>query len=128
MLFDETKKNVLLLEDLEGIRLDLERDLKSLGYIPHSASSRQEFLQICGRTPAYAFILDNNVPYDIGGEINPDVGLGLARNFLRREPDIKVALHTESEMNSDIEECVKGGLVYIHKPASVENLKNFLEG
>ena len=126
MVFDELKQNVLILEDIESRRLDIESNLKTLGYIPHSAESRQEFLQIYHKIPAYAVILDNNAPYDIGGDIKANVGIYLAYHFLREEEGVKVALHTDTKKNDDIKRLEKIGLIYLTKPASIDDLKLFL--
>ncbi len=127
-------KLVLILEDLDMHRIPLERQLIQLGYTYRSATSRQEFLQIYRETKPYAMILDNNAPYDIGGQIHPDVGLNLSRSLKFDSPEVKIALHTYADSPSDealllkkIKRVTDEGVVYLRKPVFTKDLKNFLE-
>ena len=47
-------------------------------------------------------------------------------NFIRREPEVRVALYTEGDQTQDIEEFVKKGLIYVKKPASLDDIKRVL--
>lgn len=128
MTFDKDSKDVLVLEDIESFKLDIEKKLRALNYNPHSAESREEFLEVYRKTPLlYAVILDNNVPFDKGGHPEADVGIDLARHFLRREEGVKIALHTSTKKNNRIYELEKDGVIYLSKPALIDDIKAFLE-
>jgi CheY-like chemotaxis protein len=122
-------KLVLIMEDLDTYRIPLERKLKELGYSFRSAPTRQEFLQIYHETKPYAAILDNNVPEEINGQINKNVGLYLSMTLKRHVPGLKLALHTESTLmeNPEIRNAVDRGITYMKKPISIDDLKIFLD-
>ncbi len=126
MAYNAASKNVLVLEDMVGELERLTGIITSLGYTPLAADNRGDFLTLMESNEYFAAILDNNAPYGRGEDIKVRVGLMLANNFLRREPGVKVALHTESEMNPEIKRYTDRGMRYMKKPASTEQIKEFL--
>ncbi len=127
MTLDENGINVLVMEDIESIRNQLAKDLNSLGYTAHFSASREEFLDIYQEVPAHAIILDNNVPYDRGGQVQRGIGARLARGLGIKKEGIRIAIHTESELNPMIERALELGVQYLKKPLSREELKHFLQ-
>ena len=126
MAYLKASNNVLILEDIKGYRDPLVKMISSLGFNPLAAESREEFIGLFRQNDYFAAILDNNAPYDSGGEIKADVGINLAMNFIRREPDVRVALHTAGDKTQFIEEYVRKGLIYVKKPASLDDIKRVL--
>ncbi|MFA5258853.1 MAG: response regulator [Candidatus Pacearchaeota archaeon] len=126
MVFYPDSKNVLVLEDSEGIRFSLEAVIEHLGFVPYFSESREEFIGLYRSIPYFAAILDNQVPYDKNGVPKKDIGISLAPQLLRREPELKVALHTGDDMKEKIPEFEKIGLIYLPKPASIEDIAKFL--
>ena len=126
MGYNSESKNVLVLEDIASEQARVAEIVTSLGYAPLTASSRQDFLGLMKANDYLAAILDNNAPYDRDGELRRDVGLMLANHFLRHEPGLKVALHTENEKTERINGYIRRGLVYMKKPASAEDIRKFL--
>ncbi len=127
MSFQKESKNVVLLEDQPRYIRMLSNIVLSLGYTPIHSENRQDFLELVSKTNYFAFILDNLVPYDKEHKNpKPNIGLSLSRYFLKTEPGLKVALHTSDEKNADIERHITRGLVYIKKPASIEEITKFL--
>lgn len=126
MAYLKDSNNVLVLEDIQGYRDPLVEMISSLGFNPLPATSREEFIGLFRQNDYFAVILDNNVPYDSGGEIKADVGIDLVMNFIRREPEVRVALYTEGDQTQDIEEFIKKGLIYVKKPASLDDIKRVL--
>ncbi len=115
------------MEDMDTRRIALERQLEELGYPYRSAPSRQELVELYWAGTPYAMILDNNVPRDKGGQIDADMGLYLSMTFKRKFPEMKIALHTETRLNPEIQKAVDMGVAYIIKPVSTKDLKDFLE-
>jgi len=130
MVFDEQSKNVLILEDMSSALDHVVEIVTSLDYNPLTAMCRQDFLGLRKTNDYFAVILDNNAPYDrdamASGMIKANIGLKLAMYFLRREPDVRVALHTSSKRTPAIDDYVQKGMVYMPKLASLEDIRNFL--
>ncbi len=126
MAYLKESKNVLVLEDIQRYRDTLVEMISSLGFNPLAATSREEFIGLFRQNDYFAVILDNNVPYDSGGEIKADVGINLVMNFISKEPEVRIALHTEGYRTQEIEDFVKKGLIYVKKPASLDDIKRVL--
>jgi len=126
MVFDEQSKNVLILEDMSSALDHVVEIVTSLDYNPLTAMCRQDFLGLRKTNDYFAVILDNNAPYYWNEEIRANTGLKLAMYFLRREPDVRVALHTSTERTPAIDDYVQKGMVYMPKLASLEDIRNFL--
>lgn len=129
MVYCNDSKNVIVLEDCSSIKDSLDEMIRQVGFTPFFAESRQEFLEeyIHQSFVSYsAMILDNCVPYDRRGQIINNIGITIAPQLLKREPELKIALHTGDDFNSRIPEFKKIGLVYLPKPVSMESLRGFL--
>ena len=126
MVFYHDSRNVLVLEDDPGIRFVLGATIEHLGFVPYSSESREEFIGMYRSIPYFAIILDNQVPYDKNGPTRKDIGITLAPQLLRKEPRLKVALHTGDDMKQRVPEFEKIGLVYLPKPASIDSIAKFL--
>jgi DNA-binding NtrC family response regulator len=126
---EETRQRVIVMDDDSGIRETLEMALDSFGYEVYSASSREEFIGHYREVKEiYAVILDNQVPYDTRGPVRRDIGVSLAGELLRREPQMRIALHTGDEINDEMRSLVERGICYLKKPASLQSLRDFLRG
>jgi DNA-binding NtrC family response regulator len=126
MVFCKDSKNVLVLEDYEGIRFALEEMIEKLGFVVYSCESRGEFLEIYRSVFYFAVILDNSVSYVKGGFIKKNIGASLGPQLLRREPELRVGLHTGDDISERLDEFQKIGLVYLPKPVSIASLREFL--
>jgi DNA-binding NtrC family response regulator len=129
MVYDSQTKNVIVMEDRQDETDYLDEIIKRLSFNPFFAKSRQEFLENYihdSSFPYFAMILDNQVPYDRKTAPRKDVGVVMAPQFLKREPGLRVALHTRDNMSSRASEFKKIGLVYLPKPVSLNDLRNFL--
>jgi len=123
MAYLKESNNVLILEDTQRYRDTLVEMINSLGFNPLPATSREEFIGLFRQNDYFAAILDNNVPYDSGGKVKADVGINLAMNFISKEPEVIVALHTRGDQTQDIADLVRKGLIYVKKPSSLDDIK-----
>jgi DNA-binding NtrC family response regulator len=126
MVYCSKCRNVIILEDSPGIRMILEEAVQGFGFAPSTGESRQEFLELYETLDYFAVILDNQVPYDRNGKIVKDVGVTIAPQLLRKEPGLRVALHTGDDVSSRLGEFERIGLVYLPKPVSMDRLREFL--
>lgn len=126
MAYCNESRNVLILEDNPGVSMVLEEVVRKLGFFPSTGESRQDFLGLYESLDYFAVILDNQVPYDRGGKIFKNVGVEIAPQLLRREPQLRVALHTSDDVGAIIEEFERMGLIYLPKPASMGAIRSFL--
>lgn len=126
MVFCKNSKNVLVLEDNPGVKFILEEVIKKFGFEAYSGESRQEFLELYKTFNYFAVILDNQAPYVKGGPINKDIGTSLGPQLLRREPELRVGIHTGDDISERLDEFQKMGLVYLPKPVSIGSLRKFL--
>ncbi len=130
MALDEHCKTVLVLEDDVLELMDLEDDLKKLGYNIVSSEDKKTFLQRLDDTDFYAIILDNNCPLYPGGVPYRDTGIKVAQEVKDQYPTARIALHTKLGLEKDIameSRCEQIGITLLYKPASMEGLKSFLE-
>ena len=127
MAYNSQSKNVIIMEDDSSISRLLGIVVSRLQFVPYVAENREDFIGLYRSLDYFAIILDNQVPYDHGSNVpRADVGLSLAPQLLKIEPDLRVALHTGDDLKSRISEFEKIGLVYIRKPSCIKSIEDFL--
>ena len=127
-------KNVWILEDDKRYREKLEDAVKGAGFSPVSFSARNPFLKsffkMDDKSDVYAMILDNMVPpFDEAGSLaRKNAGIGIIDKLGRRGVlgEMKIALYTSDEMNSEIERVCKTRAQYHCKNDGTSWIENFL--
>jgi len=126
MVYNNECRDVLVFENF-GIEKDLEDMLKQIGFVPHLAETREEFLEI------YHDGMYSAAVFDCGETIQDEevdsnhVALDLAYRLVG-ESGIKVALVYSGELSPRMQELQNSGLSFIQKPFSENDLRRFLTG
>ncbi len=113
------KNKILVIDDEADLRETLSTILKK-GYLPSTASSGQEALNILSRESFSAVFLDLRMPQMDGIET--------LSKIKEKDPDLPVIMLTASKDLKSAVECIKlGAEDYISKPFDVEELLELLK-
>ena len=113
---------VLIVEDTTFTRRAIHNFLAEEGMAVVACGSRAEALEVAGRQPFDAAVVDLQIPDGAGQPPSPQVGLRLARELKESRPDLGLVLYSEfSEYGAEVLEMAARGLkgiVYCAKPAT----------
>lgn len=109
-------KNILIVDDEEFLRSQLERILGEEGYHVHAVETGAEALEYVGRTGTDLVLLDLNLP---------DVhGIDVLRELKGKDPDLLVIVVTGyGSVESAVESLKLGAYDYIKKPFKADAIK-----
>ncbi len=110
---------ILIIDDDDYVRNALAQMLESLGYIPISASSGREGIELFSKTKPDVVLLDMVIP-DIKGE-------KVFKKLKEIEPDCPIVVSTAYAQIESVEELIENGVEYIlQKPFTINQLSEIL--
>jgi two-component system chemotaxis response regulator CheY len=116
--------NILVLEDMIGLRLQMVKDLKSLGFKGeiHEASTVQEAIIIIQKVDIQLVLSDWNLPDGTGFEF-----LQKFKSILKYKFTPFIMVTTIDDISHILDAIKNGADEYVVKPWTIKELKNKIE-
>ena len=130
---EDIGKIVLLLEDRELQGVCIKATLEEHGYITdwvRSIGEARRCEERALKTGWYYFaaIIDMCVPFERGCRVDEVAGLQYAIELRQMDPDIRIALHTCTDLGRrDVRRLMEQGIVYFEKATGYEKVVEFLK-